>query len=183
MLYANGGGEACSYSRKLLDCTINLPRTTWICSWRDSWKAPLKDRARYSRRSCWTSSVAFEMAIDSGSKIVSTGQNRIFGTVNHSHFPLLTIPVYCRLFNDSEIETIKNWKLAHIISTVTNIDRQELPTDVFRYEPNQKCPQPFQINASSLTPCRRAETYNFFEGSEFAFVFSFLGLAAVPLSN
>lgn len=49
------------------------------------------------------------------------------------------------------------------------------------FRENDPCPQPFQLNASSLEPCNNLGNYDYFTGSEIGFTYSCVFLAFVPI--
>lgn len=49
------------------------------------------------------------------------------------------------------------------------------------WKENDPCPQPFQLNASTLEPCNNLGAYDYFTNSEIGFVYSCVFLAFVPI--
>lgn len=63
----------------------------------------------------------------------------------------------------------------------TSIHPGEIQKDVFMFRENDPCPQPFQLNASTLEPCNNLGNYDYFTGSEIGFTYSCVFLAFVPI--
>lgn len=86
-----------------------------------------------------------------------------------------------RIFTKEEIAELRKITLWDIIVNSTSIHPGEIQKDVFIFKETDPCPQPFQLNSSSLEPCNNLGTYDYFTGSEIGFVYSCVFLAFVPI--
>lgn len=68
-----------------------------------------------------------------------------------------------------------------IIVNSTDIDPDEIQKDVFHWSEGDPCPQPEQLNATLLEPCNYLEGYDYFSGSELAYIYSCVFLGFVPI--
>lgn len=68
-----------------------------------------------------------------------------------------------------------------IIVNSTSINVGEIQKNVFVWHDGDPCAQPMQLNAASLEPCNSLGAYNYFTGSEIAFVYACVFLAFVPI--
>lgn len=50
-----------------------------------------------------------------------------------------------------------------IIVNSTSIGPRDLQRDVFHWRAGDPCPQPYQLNASKLAPCKYLRGYDYFE--------------------
>ncbi|XP_026480513.1 LOW QUALITY PROTEIN: dual oxidase-like [Ctenocephalides felis] len=85
------------------------------------------------------------------------------------------------IFTKEEIEDIKKITLWDIIVNSTSIEPHEIQKDVFRFAEGDPCPQPAQLNASLLEPCKYLRGYDYFEGSELAYIYVCVLLGFVPI--
>ncbi|XP_018323659.1 dual oxidase isoform X2 [Agrilus planipennis] len=85
------------------------------------------------------------------------------------------------IFTREEISQIKEIKLWDIIVNSTDILPTDIQENVFFWNNGDPCPQPEQLNASSLEPCKMLSGYDYFEGNEVVFIYSCLFLCFVPI--
>lgn len=70
------------------------------------------------------------------------------------------------IFTQSEIEEIRKITFYDVIRSTLNITEGEIQKSVFFFHEGDPCPQPAQLNASTLTPCNFLAGYDYFSGSE-----------------
>lgn len=87
----------------------------------------------------------------------------------------------CRIFTQSEIDDIRKIRLWDLIVNSTDIRPGDIQRDVFVWKSGDPCQQPMQLNASELEPCSYLKDYDYFSGSELAFIFVCLLLGFVPI--
>ncbi|KRT82556.1 peroxidase, partial [Oryctes borbonicus] len=85
------------------------------------------------------------------------------------------------IFTEEEIEEIRRIKLYDVIVNCTNIREGHLQKNVFFWVTGDVCPQPEQLNASSLKPCNYLKGYDYFEGNEVVYIYSCVFLGFVPI--
>lgn len=85
------------------------------------------------------------------------------------------------IFTKEEIEAIRNIRLWDIIVNSTSIRHDQLQRNVFTWHDGDPCPQPYQLNASLLEPCKYLKGYDYFEGNEFAYIYICILLGFVPI--
>uniref|UniRef100_A0AC35U9C9 NAD(P)H oxidase (H2O2-forming) n=1 Tax=Rhabditophanes sp. KR3021 TaxID=114890 RepID=A0AC35U9C9_9BILA len=85
------------------------------------------------------------------------------------------------IFNATEIEEIRKIKLSDILRAVSDIDPSEIQDNVFQFQENDPCPQPFQVNTTGLESCVPMMRFDHFTGNEVTYIFSIIVLAIVPL--
>ncbi|KAI4469864.1 nadph oxidase [Holotrichia oblita] len=85
------------------------------------------------------------------------------------------------IFTEEEIEEIRKIKLYHIIVNSTDIREEYLQKNVFFWMDGDVCPQPEQLNASSLHPCNYLKGYDYFEGNEVVYIYACVFLGFVPI--
>ncbi|XP_014272610.1 dual oxidase [Halyomorpha halys] len=85
------------------------------------------------------------------------------------------------IFTKSEIEELRKIRLYDVIVNGTDIEPDELQENVFFWTEGDPCPQPLQLNTSILEPCSFLREYDYFEGSELAYVYACVFLGLVPL--
>lgn len=71
--------------------------------------------------------------------------------------------MFCRLFTDDEIAEIKKITLWDIIVNSTDVEAEDIQKNVFFWVDGDPCPQPQQLNATILEPCRHLGGYDYFE--------------------
>lgn len=84
-------------------------------------------------------------------------------------------------FTDEEIEKIRATKLWDIIVNSTDIQPEDIQKDVFFWVDGNPCPQPMQLNASVLENCSYLQGFDYFEGSEVAYIYICVFLCFVPV--
>lgn len=85
------------------------------------------------------------------------------------------------IFTAEEIEELRKITLWDVIVNSTDIEPEHIQRNVFKFEDGDPCPQLLQINASLLEPCSHLEGYDYFSGSELAFIYSCVFLGFVPI--
>ncbi|VDM76678.1 unnamed protein product, partial [Strongylus vulgaris] len=85
------------------------------------------------------------------------------------------------LFNDTEIQMIRNITLRDIIRATTEINDSWLQNDVFYFHDGDPCPQPFQVNETGLEQCIPFMRFDHFTGNEVTYIFTLIGLGCIPL--
>ena len=92
-----------------------------------------------------------------------------------------------RVFSQDEVETIRKVRLYDIILATTNISRNDIQEKVFFHTADDPCPQPLQLNASLMEPCRYLSGHDYFQvgtrtaglsGACFPFIFVLLSCEA-----
>ncbi|PSN44387.1 Dual oxidase [Blattella germanica] len=86
-----------------------------------------------------------------------------------------------RIFTEEEIEQIRNIRLYDVIVNSSGIKPKEIQKHVFFWVKGDPCPQPVQLNTSLLEPCRYLQGYDYFEGSELAYIYACVFLGFVPI--
>ena len=78
-------------------------------------------------------------------------------------FPF-TSPLFDRsIFTETEVAAIKRVHLYDIILSTTSIKRGDLQENVFFHMVDDPCPQPKQLNASQMEPCRLLSGHDYFQ--------------------
>lgn len=85
------------------------------------------------------------------------------------------------IFTKEEIEKFRNIKLYDIIVNSTSIEAEQIQRNVFQFIDGDPCPQPEQLNASLLEPCSHIEGFDYFSGSELAYIYACVFLGFVPI--
>uniref|UniRef100_A0A915J7Z2 NAD(P)H oxidase (H2O2-forming) n=1 Tax=Romanomermis culicivorax TaxID=13658 RepID=A0A915J7Z2_ROMCU len=85
------------------------------------------------------------------------------------------------LFTEKEIKEIKKVKMYDLIIKTTNIEEEHVQKNVFYFQHGDPCPQPYQLNSSSLEPCIPFMRHDHFMGNEVAFIYTCIGLGTIPL--
>ena len=67
------------------------------------------------------------------------------------------------MFTSDEVETIRKVRLYDIILSTTNISRTDIQEKVFFHTAGDPCPQPLQLNASLMEPCRFLSGHDYFQ--------------------
>lgn len=67
------------------------------------------------------------------------------------------------IFNKQEIEELRRITLWDIIVNSTAIGPDDIQKDVFHWNDGNPCPQPYQLNATKLPPCKYLRGYDYFE--------------------
>ncbi len=85
------------------------------------------------------------------------------------------------LFTEEEMEYFRNLKLSDVIRQTTAIEEGDVQAKVFFWHDGDPCPQQHQLNASNMDPCPFLRGYDYFQGSEVAYIYGCIILCAVPL--
>lgn len=85
------------------------------------------------------------------------------------------------IFTKDEIEELRRITLWDVIINSTEINPGEIQKDVFHYYDGDPCPQPLQLNATELEPCKSLDGFDYFSGSEFTYIYSCVLLGFVPI--
>uniref|UniRef100_A0A1B6CWK3 NAD(P)H oxidase (H2O2-forming) n=1 Tax=Clastoptera arizonana TaxID=38151 RepID=A0A1B6CWK3_9HEMI len=85
------------------------------------------------------------------------------------------------IFTEDEIEEIRQVTMWDVIVNATDVKPDFIQKEVFFYAEGDPCPQPFQLNTSQLEPCSYLKGYDYFEGSELAYIYACVFLGFVPL--
>ncbi|KAL0122393.1 hypothetical protein PUN28_007246 [Cardiocondyla obscurior] len=85
------------------------------------------------------------------------------------------------IFTRSEIEEIRRITLWDVITNATGISFDAIQRRVFVWQDGDPCPQPFQLNSTMLEPCVPLQRYDYFEGSEFVYIYACVFLGFVPI--
>lgn len=89
--------------------------------------------------------------------------------------------LFRRIFTKEEIEELRKITLWDIIVNSTNINPSDIQRNVFTFQDGDPCPQPLQLNATELEPCSYLQGYDYFSGSELAFIYACVFLGFVPI--
>ncbi|XP_071748300.1 dual oxidase isoform X2 [Lepeophtheirus salmonis] len=82
---------------------------------------------------------------------------------------------------ETEILEIKTYSLSIVIKAVTDLSDKDLQGNVFFWKDGNPCPQPGQLNATTLEECPFLTGYDYFQGSEVTYIYSCIILCFVPL--
>ena len=85
------------------------------------------------------------------------------------------------MFTPAEIEEIRKISLYDVITSTLNISDGEIQRNVFFFREGDPCPQPEQLNASTLAPCNILSGYDYFSGSEVPYIYGCLLLGFIPI--
>ncbi|KAL7071523.1 hypothetical protein ACQ4LE_009299 [Meloidogyne hapla] len=85
------------------------------------------------------------------------------------------------LFTDREIFFIRRITLRDIIRQTTSIGKEDIQENVFFWKNGDPCPQPFQVNISSLESCVPFMRFDHFTGNEVTYIFTCIALFTIPL--
>lgn len=85
------------------------------------------------------------------------------------------------IFTREEIAELRKVTLWDIIINSTDILEADLQRNVFNWHDGDPCPQPLQLNATELEPCSYLQGYDYFSGSELAFIYACVFLGFVPI--
>lgn len=85
------------------------------------------------------------------------------------------------IFTEEEIAEIRKVRMWDILVNATEIQPGEVQRDAFFFKEGDPCPQPQQLSPSLLEPCQFLKGYDYFEGSELAFIYACLFLGFVPM--
>ncbi|XP_066998293.1 dual oxidase [Anabrus simplex] len=85
------------------------------------------------------------------------------------------------IFSEKEIEDLRRVTLWDVIVNSSDIPPEAIQKKVFFWKNGDPCPQPFQLNTSLLEPCKYLQGYDYFEGSELAYIYACVFLGFVPI--
>eukprot|EP00093_Oithona_nana_P006459 06459.XXX_386344_372891_1 [CDS] Oithona nana genome sequencing. len=85
------------------------------------------------------------------------------------------------VLTEEEVDEIKSLSLADIIKQVTSIADDDIQNQVFEWKEGDPCAQPLQLNASNLEHCPYLKGYDYFQGSEAAYIYGCVVLCFIPL--
>ncbi|XP_037075300.1 dual oxidase-like [Pollicipes pollicipes] len=90
------------------------------------------------------------------------------------------------IFTETEVEAVKRVRLYDIIRATTDIGSGDLQETVFFHLADDPCPQPMQLNASKMEPCRLLGGHDYFQvtrrtATRVTYIYACIFLAAVPL--
>lgn len=87
------------------------------------------------------------------------------------------------IFTTEEIDEIRKIKLWDIIVNSTNIEPSAVQKDLFLFRDGDPCPQPRQMTSKNLENCMILAGWNYFHGSELAYIMVILLLIFIPMGN
>lgn len=85
------------------------------------------------------------------------------------------------VFTEEEIAELRKVRMWDIVVNATDIDPSEVQRDLFFFREGDPCPQPQQLSPALLEPCQFLKGYDYFEGSELAYIYACVFLGFVPL--
>ncbi|XP_044015108.1 dual oxidase isoform X1 [Aphidius gifuensis] len=85
------------------------------------------------------------------------------------------------IFTKFEIDDIRKVTFWDIIINTTTIEPDAIQRNVFAWINGDPCPQPEQLKGDKLDPCDPLKRHDYFEGSEFVFIYSCVFLCFVPI--
>ncbi|CAH1722727.1 unnamed protein product [Aphis gossypii] len=85
------------------------------------------------------------------------------------------------MFTEEELEWVRSVTLWDVIVNSTDIEPDMLQREVFFWNEGDPCPQPGQIEPSTLEPCSYLKGFDYFEGNELAYIYVCIFLGVVPL--
>lgn len=85
------------------------------------------------------------------------------------------------IFNKEEIAELRKISFWDVIVNSTGINIGDIQKNVFIWQKGDPCPQPLQLNATELEPCSYLQGYDYFSGSELAFIYACVFLGFVPI--
>ena len=83
--------------------------------------------------------------------------------------------------DEGEIEEFLSIKLSDVIVQTTSLNDDDIQRSVFNWNDGDPCPQPAQLNSSSMDECVHLTGYDYFQGSEVSYIYGCIILCAVPL--
>jgi len=81
---------------------------------------------------------------------------------NYRNFSFNVVFSSCSILSDKEIEWIKGVKMWDIIVNSSDVSPDSVQRNVFFWSEGDPCPQPAQLNASVLEPCKFLKGYDYF---------------------
>jgi dual oxidase len=88
--------------------------------------------------------------------------------------------VESEIFTPKEIEDIRKISLWDVIVNATNIQPHEIQKEVFKWNKGDPCGQPKQLAHQDMKPCIHHEKFDYFMGSEMAFMYGVLLIVVFP---
>ncbi|XP_065202273.1 dual oxidase [Planococcus citri] len=85
------------------------------------------------------------------------------------------------VFTKEEIDDIRTITMWDIIVNSSDTSPDSIQKEVFFWTEGDPCPQPMQLNATSMEPCKYLTGYDYFEGSELVYLYACIFLGVVPL--
>jgi len=85
------------------------------------------------------------------------------------------------IFSDEEVEAIRKITLWDVIVNATNVDPKDIQKQVFFWEAGDPCPQPSQLSHQDMKPCIHHQKFDYFMGSEVAYIYGILLIVVFPL--
>jgi len=85
------------------------------------------------------------------------------------------------MFTPAEIQDMRRITFHDVIRATLDVGDGEIQKNVFFFRESDPCPQPSQLNASTLTPCNFLSGYDYFAGSEVPYIYACLLLCFVPI--
>ena len=70
---------------------------------------------------------------------------------------------FCSLLQPEEIEYFRRLKLSDVVRATTTIGERDVQDNLFFWVSGNPCPQPGQLNASTLEPCPFLKGYDYFQ--------------------
>lgn len=134
------------------------------------------------RRLSLINSLESEIPIDFGLKMKTMGMYTVTG-IKFRFYRLTSFFLlpFSRIFTKEEIAELRKITLWDIIVNSTNINPSDIQRNVFIFQDGDPCPQPLQLNATELEPCSYLQGYDYFSGSELAFIYACVFLGFVPI--
>uniref|UniRef100_A0A8C5P9H6 NAD(P)H oxidase (H2O2-forming) n=1 Tax=Leptobrachium leishanense TaxID=445787 RepID=A0A8C5P9H6_9ANUR len=85
------------------------------------------------------------------------------------------------LFNQTEIDQIRNTKFHHVLLAVINATDKDIQDSIFQWKAGDPCSQPSQLRSDELEKCVPLTVANYFEGSAAGFGIAITALCLLPL--
>ena len=87
------------------------------------------------------------------------------------------------IFTPEEVKAIRDITFWDILVNATKIPPSAIQRDVFRFKPDDPCPQPHQLNSTQLDPCNILTGQTYFHGSEVPYVLVCTLLCFIPIGE
>uniref|UniRef100_A0A1I8BWQ4 NAD(P)H oxidase (H2O2-forming) n=1 Tax=Meloidogyne hapla TaxID=6305 RepID=A0A1I8BWQ4_MELHA len=84
-------------------------------------------------------------------------------------------------FWSGDSDFLKSHFFRDIIRQTTSIGKEDIQENVFFWKNGDPCPQPFQVNISSLESCVPFMRFDHFTGNEVTYIFTCIALFTIPL--
>uniref|UniRef100_A0A2P2I0U3 NAD(P)H oxidase (H2O2-forming) n=1 Tax=Hirondellea gigas TaxID=1518452 RepID=A0A2P2I0U3_9CRUS len=85
------------------------------------------------------------------------------------------------MFTGQQIDEIRKMRLWDIIVNASMVASDDIQKNVFFHLDGDVCPQPLQLNATSMDPCPYLQGFDYFRDSEITYIYSCILLIAVPI--